>query len=154
MILLEVWVPGVPAPQGSKTRMPNGAMLEAGSAVGREKLRTWRNAVTATAVEHWAGAPAIERQPLMLELQCRMPRPKSRRHDVWHATKPDLSKLMRATEDALVDAGVLPDDCIIAQAVPSKRYVDDGHGPGALIRLRTPGIVLIVADPDDPEGTE
>lgn len=26
---------GVPAPQGSKTRMPNGAMVEAASATGR-----------------------------------------------------------------------------------------------------------------------
>lgn len=27
---------GVPAPQGSKTRMPNGAMLEAASQTGRD----------------------------------------------------------------------------------------------------------------------
>ena len=36
---------GVPAPQGSKTRMPNGAMVEGSSATGRAKHRTWRQAV-------------------------------------------------------------------------------------------------------------
>lgn len=151
MILFEAWVAGTPAPQGSKTRMPNGAMLEAGSAVGREKLRTWRNAVTATAAEQWAGKPPIEQQPLLLEIKFSMPRPKSRKHDVWHATKPDESKLIRATEDALVDAGIIGDDAWICQHVTAKQYAQ--RSPGALIRLRTPGIVVILADVDDPEDT-
>lgn len=156
MILFECWVPGIPAPQGSKTRMPNGAMVEGGSTTGREKLRNWRNAVTATAAEDWAEAPALG-GPLMLEVQFRMPRPKSRKHFIWHATKPDQSKVIRSTEDALVDAGVLRDDALICQHVASKRYVDlDRPATGALIRLRTPASVVILdldAEPE-PDGGE
>ena len=36
--MIEFRVLGVPAPQGSKTRMPNGALLEAGSQTGRQKV--------------------------------------------------------------------------------------------------------------------
>jgi crossover junction endodeoxyribonuclease RusA len=157
VILFEVWVPGVPAPQGSKTRMPNGAMVEGGSTTGRERLRNWRNAVTAGAAEAWEGMPTLDRQPLMLEVHFRMPRPKARRHDVWHATKPDGAKLIRSTEDALVDAGVIGDDAWICQHVASKRYCDrDRNNVGAFIRLRTPASVVILdldAEPE-PDGGE
>ena len=36
---------GLPAPQGSKTRMPNGAMVEGSSTSGRARLRDWRSTV-------------------------------------------------------------------------------------------------------------
>jgi crossover junction endodeoxyribonuclease RusA len=152
VILFEVWVPGVPAPQGSKTPMPNGAMVEASSATGRRKLKEWRKAVTKAARYEWAGQEPLARQPLLMEIQFRMPRPKSRKHDVWHITKPDQSKLIRSTEDALVDAKVIGDDAWICQHVPSKRYTaPDTDRSGALIRLRTPASIVIVDLDAEPE---
>ena len=48
MTVVDLRVIGVPAPQGSKTRMPNGAMVEGGSAAGRAKHRAlWDRSVDA-----------------------------------------------------------------------------------------------------------
>jgi Holliday junction resolvase RusA-like endonuclease len=44
-------VVGLPAPQGSKTRMPNGALLEGASATGRKAHKAWRQSVAEVARE-------------------------------------------------------------------------------------------------------
>ena len=157
MILFEVWVDGIPSPQGSKTLTRTGAMIEAASATGRRKLKNWRKAVTKAARDEWAGQEPLARQPLLMEVHFRMPRPKSRPRDVWHITTPDQSKLIRSTEDALVDAKVIGNDSWICQHVPSKRYTAPGTDrSGALIRLRTPASIVILdldAEPE-PDGGE
>jgi Holliday junction resolvase RusA-like endonuclease len=54
---------------------------------------------------------------------------------------PDLSKLIRSTEDALTDAGVWTDDArVVAYHQPRKVYAgsadpDALHTPGAVIRV-------------------
>ena len=42
---------GSAQPQGSKTKMPNGAMLEGGTAELRANRRNWRSAVAAAAAD-------------------------------------------------------------------------------------------------------
>ena len=134
--VLSFTVGGVPAPQGSKTAMPNGALVEAGSAVGRAKVRAWRQDVHAAAV-HAMRDRATFQAPVALHVTFIMPRPKSRKRDVWHATKPDLDKLIRATADALTSAGVLRDDSLICSVKAAKRYTDEHHqwSTGALITV-------------------
>jgi len=123
---LSFTVGGVPAPQGSKTAMPNGALVEAGSATGRAKVRAWRQDVHAAAVDAMRGRATFQ-APVELFVTFIMPRPKSRKRDVWHATKPDLDKLVRATSDALTSAGVLRDDSLICRVDAKKMYTDAEH---------------------------
>lgn len=64
--------------------------------------------------------------------------PKTRR--TWPATRPDVLKYARATEDALKDAGLYKDDArIVRYRDLAKVY--PGEGPGA---LRIPGAVIRV----------
>lgn len=113
---------GVPAPQGSKTRMPNGAMLEGGSQTGREKHRAWRTAVAETAHTKRPEAPLDG--PLLVRLELRMPRPKARRAALYCDRKPDVDKIARTCLDALTDAGVIVDDSRVVELVVVKMYAD------------------------------
>lgn len=64
--------------------------------------------------------------------------PKGRR--IWPATRPDVLKYARSTEDALKDAGLYKDDArIVRYRDLAKVY--PGEGPGA---LRIPGAVIRV----------
>lgn len=121
-------VVGLPAPQGSKTRMPNGAMVEGGSQTGRENHKSWRAAVT-EAARNVAGHEDIAAPltgPLHLTIEFRFPMPKSRPARVRGAgigpksTKPDLDKLLRSTGDSLTAAGLIRDDALIAEIAATK----------------------------------
>jgi crossover junction endodeoxyribonuclease RusA len=52
-------------------------------------------------------------------------RPKRTRSagQAWHTTRPDLSKLIRSTEDALTDAGLIHDDARICWLTVTKAEV-------------------------------
>jgi uncharacterized protein YjiS (DUF1127 family) len=104
--VVDLRVIGVPAPQGSKTRMPNGAMVEGGSAAGRAKHLAWRTAVA----------------------QFFLPRPASRKRDRWADRKPDLDKLLRCTLDGLTDAGLIRDDARVTYIAASKELADTWTG--------------------------
>ena len=112
---------GTPAPQGSKTRMPNGAMLEAGSQVGRDKQRAWRTAVAETARDYLTADTPLD-GPLRLRIEFRMPRPKARRTALWADRKPDFDKITRNVADALTDAGMIIDDSRIVEMHIIKVY--------------------------------
>lgn len=117
-------VMGIPAPQGSKSAFIKGGkvrLVEAGSATGRAKVRSWRGAVAEAAREAAADLSGPMDGPLALAITFRLPMPASRPKRLrtlgvaWHTTRPDLSKLIRATEDALTDAGLIRDDARICQ---------------------------------------
>lgn len=125
MTVVDLRVIGVPAPQGSKTRMPNGAMVEGGSTVGRAKHRAWRTAVAEAAVGQVA-EPLDG--PLHLTVEFWMPRPASRKRDVWADRKPDLDKLLRCTLDGLTDGGLIRDDARVTRIVATKQLADSWTG--------------------------
>jgi crossover junction endodeoxyribonuclease RusA len=54
---------------------------------------------------------------------------------------PDLSKLIRSTEDALTKSGIWEDDARVIDTVGGKRYPNEGpdalHRPGCIIELRS-----------------
>jgi len=125
MTVVDLRVIGVPAPQGSKTRMPNGAMVEGGSAAGRAKHRAWRTAVAEAAVGK-VDEPLDG--PLQLVAEFFLPRPASRKRDRWADRKPDLDKLLRCTLDGLTDAGLIRDDARVAYISASKELADTWTG--------------------------
>jgi crossover junction endodeoxyribonuclease RusA len=137
MILLQVL--GVPAPQGSKSAMMIGGharVIEGTSDIGRAKFRSWRHGVKTAATDWLALNPqAPLNEPLYLHITFRLSLPASDAYRSRHWVKPDLSKLLRSTEDALVDAGLIRDDSLVCEAHINKRYCHGGDSPGATIRV-------------------
>ena len=143
---------GVAAPQGSKKLNPifRGKKVSAdrqfvGTRVGDDNPRTapWRQDVAAIAKQAMAGAPLIL-GPVRLAVVFEFPRLKGhyrtgkRAHELRpHApndvsTKPDLSKLVRAIEDAMTGA-VWRDDAQVAELRASKIYTE--QAPCARIKV-------------------
>ena len=135
---VEIRVYGMPAPQGSKRlvgrdRRGRGILVESSA-----KVKPWREAVKYAAFEaagRVAGAVAVE-------MIFTMPKPKGgpKTRKTWPSSRPDLSKLMRSTKDALTDAGAWDDDARVVRCVCSKVFPNEGPDaldkPGAVIRIR------------------
>jgi crossover junction endodeoxyribonuclease RusA len=145
---LTMVVYGTPAPQGSKTRLAHGAMVESNATA----VRTWREDVKFAAMRALEATPewTSDYPYVMAVVTFALPRPKShfgtgRNADrlrpnapVLHGTKPDLDKLLRSTLDALKAAGAYADDQRVARVDALKGYTGSGtlDRPGALITLR------------------
>lgn len=135
---------GSPAPQGSKnfmgvTKMGRGIMVEASN-----KTTPWRADVmtAARAVLDELGRPAPLDGALVAKMVFSFLRPKSikRAKRPYPSVFPDLSKLLRATEDALKAAGVIRDDALFVEYTRlAKVYC--GEDEEALDR---PGCLIIV----------
>jgi Holliday junction resolvase RusA-like endonuclease len=139
---------GLPAPQGSKRSYGPGRMVESS-----KNVKPWREAVKFAALDllkHADGWVPLD-GPLMMSVVFTFARPKGhyRTGKNAHLLRgsaparpigyPDLSKLIRSTEDALTDAGVWADDSRVVDASAAKHYANDGpdtlHTPGAVIRI-------------------
>jgi Holliday junction resolvase RusA-like endonuclease len=138
---LSVTVYGDPAPQGSKrfvgrTREGRGIMVESS-----KKCRPWRQDVVAAAIEARGNAKPLD-GPLIVSMVFTLPKPKSapKRRRSWPDRKPDLSKLARSTEDALVTAGCIADDARIIEFERLAK-VFPGEDPEA---LSSPGVRISV----------
>lgn len=115
MIALVVY--GTPAPQGSKKfvgiskHTGRGIMVESS-----KKVKPWRQDVKTEALRVRDGAAPLD-GPLAVRMVFTLPKPASspRRRKTYAMRKPDLSKLARSTEDALVEAGLLADDARIVE---------------------------------------
>ncbi len=136
---VELEVAGIPAPQGSKTRMPNGAMLEAASKTGRAKHKAWRTAVMTAAFEAAHQHGTLD-GPLHVEAYFSFPMPKSRpararKAGRWpHSVKPDIDKVLRCTLDGLTAGGLIHDDSRVCRVWMSADEV--AEGTGAYISVR------------------
>lgn len=127
--MLTVFVPGVPAPQGSKRHLGRGVLVESSKAVG-----PWRERV-ALAAHHEMRGHELLAGPVLVRIEFRMPRPKSTPKATPAAVKrPDLDKLARAVLDAITGT-VLVDDSQVVDLSASKRLAEVGESPGALISV-------------------
>mgnify|MGYP001584134830 FL=1 len=85
----------------------------------------------------------MNREPVYLGIEYIFPRLK--RHPTSplslppppHTSKPDGSKLQRAVEDALTDAGVWGDDAQVCKWHGVKRYALVGESPGVQITIES-----------------
>jgi Holliday junction resolvase RusA-like endonuclease len=138
---IEIRVEGTPAPQGSKRHVGHGIMIESSA-----KVKPWREAVKfaaiTTQIAQRGNRYSID-GPVVFEMVFTMRKPKSapKGRRTWASTKPDLSKLIRSTEDALVDVGVIEDDArIVEYARIAKVFPGEDPDaltvPGAVIRIR------------------
>lgn len=125
-----ITVYGSPAPQGSKKGFVN---KKTGRAIVVEQLqdrvKTWREAVKTAALEattvdcdHEPRTCVAHRTPILgcpvvvkMVFTMRKPASAPKRFRSWPSKMPDLSKLCRATEDALTDAGIWEDDARVVE---------------------------------------
>lgn len=146
---------GLPAPQGSKsfkgmTKGKDGKKPRAILVESSAKVKPWREDVRAAAADLLLrlacsrGVPQM--QPLDGPLRVRMvftlPKPASapKRRRTWPDRMPDLSKLIRSTEDALTSAGLWKDDArVVEYARAAKVY--PGEDPEA---LHAPGVRIVI----------
>ncbi len=149
--VLEVFVPGLAAPQGSKRYVGNGRMVESSKAV-----KPWREDVRAACIAAWTCPPSEvcdrcrvvdephQRPPvngavrLVVEFVRKRPTSAPKRSTPPATTMPDLSKLIRSTEDAMTSAGVWVDDARVVDIAATKRIAEIGETPGAHIRVEVP----------------
>ena len=137
MTELSFTVEGIPAPQGSKRAFNHRhtgrvVMIESAG----DRLKVWRQTVTlkarsVAAQQSWEPPAAVT-----TSVQFYLPRPKSHYRTgrfagqlkpsapLFHVTKPDSDKLLRAINDALTDAGVIRDDATITNINVQKTYAD------------------------------
>ncbi len=107
---------GQPAPQGSKSYKGQSKAGHAILVESSKKVRPWRQDVRAAAMEARNGAAPLD-GPLIVRMVFTLPKPASapKTRRTFAMRKPDLSKLVRSTEDALVDAGLIADDARIVE---------------------------------------
>ena len=137
--MIKFSVYGLPGPQGSKKAMGRTKTGRTILVESSAKVKPWRESVKWAAMQ--AGA-RIPDGPLWVSMVFTLPKPKSapKRRQTFPATKPDLSKLARSTEDAISDSGLWPDDARVVEYVSlAKRY--PGEGVDALDR---PGCVVTI----------
>lgn len=136
--MIKLIVYGSPAPQGSKklvgTYTDKHGRVRGMMAESSAKVKPWRQDVKLAAETERLlnGAPRLE-GPVLARMIFTMPKPKSapKRRRTFPATKPDLSKLIRSTEDALTDSGLITDDArIVEYSRAAKVY--PGEDPEAL----------------------
>jgi Holliday junction resolvase RusA-like endonuclease len=148
---------GVPGPQGSKRfvgvskKTGRGIMIESSAAV-----KTWRQDVKSAAegLRVMQSLATLD-GPLAARMVFTVRKPASapKRRRTFPATKPDLSKLIRSTEDALTDAGLIADDARIVEYDRAAK-VYPGEDPEALdapgVRIELRELAAVTADVRHP----
>lgn len=138
---IDFWVPGIPAPQGSKRHVGNGRLVEMSKKIG-----PWRKAVAnAARLALPAGHQPLD-GPLVVAVDFWLARPKSApvTRIILPVGPPDVDKLARGALDPLTQSGVIHDDSRIVDSDSCKRFVPtndrhrrpgDQEEPGALFAL-------------------
>jgi crossover junction endodeoxyribonuclease RusA len=132
-VLAQFFIPGTPAPQGSKRHVGRGILIESSKRVG-----PWRDAVqkaTAAEVDRIAMFNAID-FPVAVTTHFRVLRPKTVKAEYpTSLAVGDGDKLTRATWDGLVKGGMLADDKYACEWRGSKRYARSGEPTGCVVTI-------------------
>lgn len=138
--MIQVVVNGIPRPGGSKTpgRTRSGKLFVRDA---NPLTAVWREAVSKAAREQYQGE--LLKGPILMFFEFRFPRPKAHYRangqlkpnaETWHINVPDLTKIIRSTEDALTGI-VLKDDRYVCTRTESKRYCEPGEEPGVTLKV-------------------
>ena len=139
---IQFWVPGRPAPQGSKTGFVNPKTGKVIMTPASKYTKPWREAVKWIALEKYSNME-VWQGPMQLEIVFYQVRPKGHfgtgrnkgklktSARLYPTVSPNLTKLIRSTEDALTNI-IYQDDKQIVKTIASKEYSDKS---GALITI-------------------
>lgn len=129
---MDIFVPGIPASQGSKRHVGNGVMVESS-----KKLGPWRERVALAVSEVVEGEPTRSTVTVACDFYFARPQSHLRKDGSVRASapkrpgRPDLDKLVRAVFDALTGI-VFQDDGQVVDLVAGKQY---GESPGLWLRV-------------------
>lgn len=149
-VVLSLFVPGTPRPQGSGTAMVSRST---GAAFKKTPQTTaaWRNQLAAAFLA--AGVKMIPPEaPVAVEVEFRFARPKAhskRRRatdDGLKANGADIDKLARLVLDALSVARVYDDDRQVTDLMAAKRYVTADDQPEGVMVVVISGVELDGSD--------
>lgn len=135
--VLDLFIAGHPAPQGSKRYVGNGILVESSKAV-----KPWRQDIRSALTD--GGAPVMRFYgAVACSLEFIMPRPKSapKRSTPPATKKPDIDKLIRAVFDAIASSGVIEDDSRIVRLSARKRLAEALEVPGLRLQLQQEGAI-------------
>lgn len=145
--LVTIVVHGDPAPQGSKKFVGmhggHGMLVESS-----KRVKPWRQDVVAAAKEVMETNKPVD-GALVVRMIFTLSKPASapKRRRTWPNKKPDVSKLARSTEDALVTAGAISDDARIVEYARLAK-VFPGEDPDA---LSSPGVFIEIFRHEDQQ---
>lgn len=134
---LEFVVYGMPGPQGSKKLVGRDGKGRGILVESSKKVKPWRAQVHIAAMPEVAVLGPVEAEMIFtLPKPRKIPKGRAPVPDRY----PDVSKLARSTEDALVSAGAIEDDGrIVGYRGLWKRYPNEGKDaldqPGCVIRI-------------------
>ena len=130
---LAFFVPGVPQPKGSVTRISTGQYLEAGTGRSRKRKALWYARVAVDALRASKGPLKPISTGVTVAVCFKFPIPASRlrgRRKLTpgdpHLGPGDLDKLCRAVGDSLTRSGVIVDDRLITTWYATKVYATQG----------------------------
>lgn len=129
--MFQVFVPGIPKPQGSKT-----AYVRSGRAIlveANKHLPEWRKALVGAFEARTDHNEVLFDDAVMFEIAFWMPKPKTNQR-LNPTTKPDLDKLIRAIFDAAAIAKIIKDDSYVIE-VSARKMWDTHHPAGATITV-------------------
>ena len=101
----------------------------------------WKGVIIAAARAAYSAPPLTG--PVQVDVLFRFPRPQAHIHagklkawaPTYHTAKPDRDNLDKAVLDAIVAAGILSDDAIVAAGTLVKQYADPAESPGAYVTI-------------------
>ena len=135
--LLDAFVPGKPAPQGSMRAIVHRSTGRAVAIKDNNVAqKSWREDIRVL-VSNWWKYPPLD-AGVALDIEFVMPRPVSlpkTKATPPAIKRPDQDKLTRAVCDALTSAGVYLDDSQVIDCHVRKRIAELGEVPGARIRI-------------------
>ena len=141
--MIKFFVPGIPATAGSKTGFYNPKIKRVIMTPANKRQKPWIAVVRLAAERAYQGSPLIG--PIHLNIVFTLPRPRSHfgsgrneaslkaKAPLYHTKTPDLTKMTRAIEDALIGV-VWKDDSQVVKQTVLKAY-DDKHKPGAEVTI-------------------
>lgn len=127
---IKFFVPGKPAPQGSKKHVGRGILVEASKELG-----PWRERVALAACDQTEKIIA-KPDEVGVTLRFILPRPASapKTKRALASKRPDLDKLVRAILDAITNV-IVEDDSQVVCIGAFKRIADPGEQPGVQVEV-------------------
>lgn len=146
---MKIVVRGIPGPQGSKKAVGRDRRGRAILVESSKKVAPWREAVSYATIAARHGAPPID-EPVYATMVFTVVRPRGHYRTGKNAyllrdsapvrpgTTPDLSKLLRSTEDAITSGGGWRDDALVVEYLRlAKVYANEDEDA-----LDSPGVVI------------
>jgi crossover junction endodeoxyribonuclease RusA len=131
--MLELFIAGTPAPQGSKNAFRRGSRISLVEA--NKNLPAWREQVIKQLQKLNETNGIMYEGAVYVSAHFYINRPKSNKR-TYPTTKPDTDKLIRAIGDCLTKAMIIQDDSYVIEWSARKSYADT-MPTGVLLTIET-----------------